>query len=601
MDARILMIQDYPSHTPQLVVRVGITGHRLGRLPGELSIRHLIETIGKALKLIQKEARDLYRSHSGLYQDGSPLFRLIFAPAGGLEYLAAGEAIDLCFDLQMILPFDRKDYQINFLSEAWLAPLNAAFEEVVQKSQEIVELDGSPRDSESALEAVRESLLRQCDVLVAVWDGEHGYIGQVVREALARDLPVLRIDPRNVGQIVLCERGLKPGDPLKISNISKLADRLETVFILSLRTDPGHKRLRRFLARKHLKGFGLFRRFRDLTAHEWKNHPDPPAGSPRTPWASLPSPNNTVEAKILHRFRPHFKRADNLANSYGDLYRSFFLMTYGLGAFAVLSAFYGIYFRAHAAFWIELTLISVIIVLVVIARYSHLHERWIDYRLLGEGLRQMAFLAPLARVTPAFEVPAHLDHDDPGRTWFNWYFRAVVREAGLISTRMDRRFLEKYRDILADAVDEQVKYHAKNAHKMHLVHQRLRGVVVWLLFPVTLLACVTHLISETWIEPLIGPHEHERLDFFLSLFAIAFPAVGAALEGISHQGELDRIERRSQALGARLKALHTRLTETEKPITSKDLGTLAEYFCQIQVLEQADWRAAFVSKPISPA
>ncbi len=594
----MFIVQNYLSHTPRLVVRIGITGHRVDKLPADLSVRRLMENLGEAFKLIQREATELCHLHPDLYRDEPPQCRLILAPVGGLEYLAAGEALDRDFDLQLILPFGREHYQRKFLSELEWESLKIAFEEVTERSKEIVELDGSPEYCESAFEASRQALLRQCDVLIAVWNGEDGYIGQAVREALARGLPVLQVHPVT-NQVFLCERGLKPGDSPRINNLDHLPDRLSTVFILSSQADPRRKGLHRFLARKHLKGLSLFQKFRDTVAHEWRSQPPPEVPS-KDPWASLTPPNNTLGTKIRDRFQIHFNRADGLANAYGDLYRSFFLMTYGLGALAVLSAFYGIYFKEPAAFKVELALISIIIILVVVAHYSHLHERWIDYRLLGEGLRQMEILAPLARVTPAFEVPAHLDHDDPGRTWFNWYFRAVVREAGLISTRIDRRFLERYRSVLAAAVDGQVGYHAGNAHKMELVHKRLRRIVVWFLFPVTLLACVVHLISESYVEPSIGVQEYERVNFFLSLFAIAFPAVGAAIEGISHQGELDRIERRSQALTVRFRALHTRLTETEKPITSKDLGTLAEFFCQIQLLEQADWRAAFVSKPISP-
>lgn len=599
-------IQKRPSHKPQLVIRVGITGDSLKKLPEDLSIRTLIDRIESALRIVHQNAADLGCSCQGLYKNCSPELRLIFAPLGGLEYLAAGVALEQQYNLQVLLPFDRERYEEEFLRTPLYDPLASAFREVIKKATEIIELDGSPDNMPTALEAAGQALLRQCDLLISVWSGEEEELGQLVRDAISRGLPTIWIHPLSKKVTVLCERGLKPGDPLKTTGLEHLSERLKTIFVLSQQADPGGKALVHFLAEKHPNGLSLFRKFRDFIARGWdKNLAKEPAvkddlSNQRDPWSSLACPNGTVGSKIIDRFREHFERADSMANAYGDIYRSLFLITYGLGALAVLSAFCGIYLKEHAAFWIELSLISIIAIVVATANFFHVHERWIDYRLLGEGIRQMEFLAPLARATPAFEVPAHLDHDDPGRTWFNWYFRAIIREAGLISAKIDKSFLERYRLVLASAVNKQVEYHSNTGRKMELIHHRLHLFVAWVLFPATLIACILHLTSEWIFGDWLSYRQLETVDFFLSLSAIVFPAMGAAIEGIVHQGEFDRIDRRSQALRARLKALHTRLTVTEKPNSSRDLGIFAEYFCQIQILEQADWRAAFVSKPLSP-
>jgi hypothetical protein len=587
------MLKKFPSHKPSLVVRVGLVGPADLRTIGDFPLQSMYAALGKALRLIQREARGL---NDSLLYDGTPRFRLLFAPAGGFEYLSAGEAIELGFDLQLLLPFDRGQYRKTFFSHTELAPLQEAFDLLLEVASEVVELDGSPSDRKAATEEVRQCLLRQCDVLIVISVGSGPNVTSLAQEASARGLPVLTINPYN-DEISFYERGLRSTDPLKRGDIRDFKRGLEAAFVLT----SDVKKLHRFLGPWHFRQLPLFRHFRDKVAHQWNLRiKRSKRVEPSDPWASLPCPNGAIGCKIADRFQQHFKRADRLADGYGDFYRSFFLLTYGFGALAVLLAFCGIYLKEHATFWVELGLISCVIFIVLIASTNRLHERWSDYRMLGEGLRQMAVLAPLARVTPTFEVPAYLD-DDPGHTWFNWYFRALIREAGLISARMDKRFLKTYQDVLAEAIRGQVGYHTGNSEKMELVHKRLRRTVVFFLFPVTLLACIVHLIPESALEPHVGIYSFKRIDFFLSLFAIVFPAVGAALEGIAHQGDVDRIHRRSGALKSRLQTLHDRLVQIKGSITSRDLGNLAENFSQVQVLEQADWRAAFFSKPISLA
>ena len=141
---------------------------------------------------------------------------------------------------------------------------------------------------------------------------------------------------------------------------------------------------------------------------------------------------------------------------------------------------------------------------------------------------------------------------------------------------------------------------AETSARMELAHHRLHSLVVKGLFPATLVACLLHLLLGEKADPWLGEFFAAAAVLLLSLCAVVLPAVGAAVEGISHQGEFERIFRRSKALRARLSALLTNLSSSGRAMSSKELGAQAEYFCQIQLLEQADWRAAFVTKPLTP-
>jgi hypothetical protein len=463
----------------------------------------------------------------------------------------------------------------------------------------MVELDNSL----DAREAASQAVLRQCDILIALRKNENrerGEPGTVVAEALSRNIPVILINLRSNYEICLWERGGHAGGQSGQVNIARLPDRLKSVFALPATANA--KALKQFFEEDPPKPMEVYDDFRELIAYNWEEHLDAMGkeeGATGGRWAKLEEHNKQIEKELLHGCQHHLTEADELAKTYGSIYRSLFIITYGLGAGAVLSAFFGIYIKnLHWMFLVELVLILAVLASVWRGnRRLHAHERWIDYRLLAEGFRQMLFLLPLARVTPAFEIPAHLSQDDPSSTWFNWYFRAVVRELGMISAKMDQTFLETYRQVLADAVRAQVKYHKENAVRMELAHHRLHSFVVQRLFPATLVACFLHLLPLN--KCLCGPL-YRAVELVLSLSAVVLPAVGAAIEGISHQGEFERLGRRSKALGLRLKSFLADLENSDGPMSSKELGAQAEYFCQIQLLEQTDWRAAFISKPLAP-
>jgi hypothetical protein len=284
-----------------------------------------------------------------------------------------------------------------------------------------------------------------------------------------------------------------------------------------------------------------------------------------------------------------------LAEIYADRYRSAFIITYTLGAFAVLAAFLGSYPNSppptkHGWFVGEFLMILGVLLLVALNWLGHWHERWIDYRLLAEGIRQMRVLAPFARVTPFFEVPAHLTENNRRPAWFNWYFRALSREFGLVTVAINQNYLTVCKKTLLDQMAEQVRYHRDNEDRLETLHLRLHKISIFL-FSTTLLACFLHV----WDNDLLAGRQARGI---LILIAIVFPAIGASIQGILHQAEFGRIARRSGAIKDRLENLLRQVNEPIGEISFRELGRATESFCEIQLLEQADWRSVFLSKEV---
>lgn len=105
-------------------------------------------------------------------------------------------------------------------------------------------------------------------------------------------------------------------------------------------------------------------------------------------------PRQVIELIKQVHLVEHYAWADGLANHYADNYRSAFLVNYCAGALAVVFAFASFALEKSAAPWslaanvMEFLLILLIVAVYCVSRSKHWHERWIDYRLLAEHLRQ---------------------------------------------------------------------------------------------------------------------------------------------------------------------------------------------------------------------
>lgn len=573
---------------PLLVVRVGVTGHRPKDLPPPDSQKELREAIQKVLAEIKSETLRLFATWRTFYAGDKPILRLISPLAEGADRLVAEEARKLDYEIQNPLPFHQEEYEKDFTTPQSIEEFRK-----LQGSSLVLELDGSRENQDEAYEAVGRLVLRQSDVIIAIWNGKapagRGGTGQIVSEALERDIPVIRIKPWSPRHPHLCRSRLK-SKKSRLTRPITLTERLINILAPPQAKEEKEK-IACFLGETYEKGSAIYGYFKNFVAVGYKKpavilHPD-----------NTPKLISSDFIEINYKWR-YFK-ADELAKAFATLYRGSFIATYTFGALAVLSAFFGIYQKEYHWFCMELYLIVSVLILLIRGRSLRWHERWIDYRLLAEALRQMFFLAPLGRVTPSFEVPAHLDHEDPSRTWLNWYFRASVRQAGLNKARIDRDYLRTYRRLLSDSIIDQIDYHEDNGAKMGTINHRLHHTVT-AFFGITLAACLVHLAPEHWMTKLTNPSWHERIELLSSLLAIALPAFGAAVEGVLHQGEFDRISRRSNAMAAWLRETLRRVLNTPTKASSRELGHIAESFCQSQLLENADWRSVFITKDLNP-
>lgn len=607
----------WPLHPPPawLAVRAGIVGHRLNRLDAD-HLAGLGAAIGAVLADLRRIAGAVHTRAGESYRSDPPVLRLVSSLAEGSDRIAAHQALAQGYELMAPLPFAVEVYEADFTEPASRAEYRA----LLDRAAAVLEMDGS-RASElhttEAYEAAGRLMLNQCDVLIAVWDGGEaqgrGGTGQIVAEAIGRDIPVIWIAPEPpyrtciIGRDSIGGRVEAPLDELAPRLMALLLPPPAAASEGEERPDLRHTYFSERQPRWALQGW-VWRFFRDLIADGKFNAPrfrvpdfeQTTAKEWASEWQVVPGLDPGVVRQIDAHVRPHYAWADNLAIYYANMFRSSFIVNYLLGVLSVL-----LVIIAYAAGWTEDTQsidflknagTLAIIFFVLFNTWSVIRRRWrersIDYRLLAEMLRQLRFLAPLGRIPPLSRPPAHQIDGDPRSTWMGWHVRSVAREMRLPNTRFDDTYLENCRTFLHDglivgsgSVYGQVEYHAGNADRLDRLDRHLKAasVPIYAATPLTLIILFFITSPPPW----------------LGLIAAVFPALGTAIAAIGTQLELGRLIKRSRSMAKQLERIAAEMTPRTPPLSSSALGTAAETAADAMITEVLDWRVVFEVKSLN--
>jgi hypothetical protein len=633
----------------RLVLRIGVTGHRLNKLsaddPGSLApvVRDGIEAVVKCL-------REHHGSHPELFSPAAPVVRVVSPLAEGADQIVANAGLELGCELHAVLPFERGDYLTTFSEMAREGSPSSVeeFDRLLQRASAVFTLDGSLDNPGRAFEFLGKVLINEVDVLIAIWDGQAaagpGGTEQVVRDALARGVAVVWLNPSTPGERRLLSTLADLDQPQRSeTDLCRIVNEL-------LRPPPTTWHEHEAAAaegRKHDRSttfhddylkesqpnrdfLGLYwAAFRDLlndepvsmnsevedfvikTGREWRRELEEfEAGS---------SPSNGAAAnELVHEVRridevllPHYAWANELALYYGNRYRSAFLLNYLLAAMAVVLCLLIVAFGwtehgKESGAWAgpvkivlavgECLCIGLIALNTYRGKLGRWHERWIDYRLLAEGLRQFRALAPFGGGSLLPPVPEHLArYGDPRSTWMSWHLRNVARETGLPNWRLAPARIDAYRDYFtANVIQDQIQYYGKTVRRLETVRHKLHQFGDGL-FLFTGVVCVLHLTAAvgSWTPAPV-------LENWMTALLAILPAIGAALFGIRSQGEFQRVTKRSTAMQEELSRYGQGFSRLRT--AGADAGTTLQYATacsQLMVREVLDWRIVFVDRPLN--
>lgn len=608
---------------PKLAFRVGIVDPRPAGST-ESNSKGIRQVLKEILASVKDEVAQFARHHHDLYDGAAPpIFRAYSSLSKGAELDFAEDALGSGWDLGCVLPYERivfeKDFELR--ADAGREAANPVHR-LLEAAAFVFELDGNRTEVESARKNAHHIILNQSDLLIAVIDLEGDSAQVLLEHARHGGIPALAIDApsgqwRWFGSSNLAteealreavtEALLVPTPPpvgkhhapvVTPPGPKPLADPLHK----ASHTSPEQpiRELKRFYSEPQPKyNWAIFWRiFRDVVADL-----DPKWVSTKVkPFEDAVLDDWPREFWLTDRLRPYFAWTDKLADLYADQYRSAFLLGLSFSALAVGLALAPIALEKDNQWRLVLTIceffsILAICVVVMCGRWAAWHEKWIDYRFAAEEIRHLKLVAVVGGKRPFPQIPAHHAYwGPPAATWMHWYVSGVARETGLPSVVLDHGYLMVVLSQLKKDVSGQLEFHVKSAIRAHNMEHRLYYGVLGSLV-VTLIACLLH--------GLMQKYKVNAYEDAMTIICGFFPAVGAALVGISNQGEFRRVAKRSQSMQQDLKSLlnridlmSSRMDEDPDRSWSKDVRLLAEEAASLMLHEVMDWRVVFLDRPL---
>jgi hypothetical protein len=586
------------------VLSVGVTGHRAEVLP-EGDVPALRERIRDVLVLIEESGRALLESERDCFADAEPRLRFVSPVADGADQIAAELALELGWELQAILPFERAAYRASLANHG----ARERFDALLAGADCLLELPGDPEHSLDAYVMTGRATVAHCDVLIAVWDGlpprGRGGTGEVVQLALTEGTAIVHVPLAPGGDTRILWSAFDPtvvtvaddpgvARPLERSDVDALLRGL-----LMPPPDQFEKRfLKRFLG-EHLRRIRTrieypllltaagVRRFRarDFTS----KHAD---AQTRDEWrryraGCAEAHNLSARIDVLEEA---YGWADRLATHFAQTYRSGHIFNFVLGGVAVclgLAAFMAPHLKMEEAA-LELLITLAIILNAIIGQRQEWHRRWLDYRQLAERLRPMRTLKLLGIAAP--DPPGTATNPMPKR-WIDWYASGVWRAMGCPSGAIDRTCAARLgHAIAAHEVDPQVGYHERNAKQIDLLDHRLEEIGM-LLFAATVLVTIATVLGLG-----LGSNFVNEYGNWFTLVSAGFPALGTAVFGIRFQGDFGGDAVRSMATAETLGQI---AGELRKDVSLSRAADLAEQAARIMLSDLDEWRLVNQQRDLS--
>jgi len=538
----VAMTSSAPQPVPGLTV--AIVGHRPDRI---LNSERVEQKIGEIL--------DLIRVGLGRHASGRGSLRLVSALAEGADRLAAAAALERGIALEAVLPFPDEEYERDFGDDS-----RKEFRALLGQAKSVLVLDGAAGRRDKAYEAAGKALLDNCDVLVAVWDGEpargRGGTREVVEEAVRRRIPVLTVSPDGMSGGLRRRQvaGLARLDDLSEAPLADLPKVLECLLESEADADERREQLptRRWLYATYpllLKLLGV--------GPQKSGKAAPPAEEPA---GSL--------------LRKGFLWWDSTAVCAAQAFRSAVIVNFALAALAVCLAASSL--LAGGAKWL-FVVAEVVTILMLLgntwyASRARWHERWLESREVAEMLRVCLMLR---------EVGIGRGLAGSGKHgWTSSYARAMARSSPLATANLSNVAAAAH-PLVAQIVS-QARWNEGTADKMQRANHRLERIGE-ALFLAVLAAAVGWLVL--WVAAVQAA---DTLKYVLTAVTAGLPAIATASYGVRIILDFEGVATRAERMAA---ALYGAIADWEATSASAaSLQDFAQRVAGVMLGDVAAWR-----------
>jgi hypothetical protein len=613
------MANSSPTEEPLiLALRVGITGTR-DLSPGQLL--RITEQVTAFLRNIKEEVTRLAVSPEtqAVYGD-APETRLVsLSPlAEGSDRLLAKVALEQGFALICPLPFARSEYEKDFQSNE----SKNEFRTLLTRAEpSVLELDGERGEArDRSYEAVGRYVVRNCDILVAIWDGKPGHglggTADIVRFAVNHGPPVWWIhsdnetDPTWLVDGQDFRKAARQRPECEMALRSYLTRLLVPPAVVDSPAITWFERAAKLMRRPDTRPFPFYRG--PPTKAElwiWRAH----AWFIQTMAGIVPAspmPSQEPADKVAGFWFSHYHPADAWAGQYARRYRSTYVWVFGLATVAVIFASIALVVPSEP--WIKLTVAGIefvalaLIAAMVFANEKHRwHRLFLEYRLLAELCRKQQMLALFGWSLQGPSVTEKLIAFETGAipekgNWVGWLFGTLQRAAPLPQGKFDRIRTGQSRDeVLRDLIEDQLTYHRTRAIQSQHASERLGKLGEWFFIAVLALVAVKLV--------LVASHAHDdliihRLILALGLAAAILPALSAGFVGIRSYAELPILADQSRRMQIEMQAARDRIQQIDvgEPLASQILGSEIFGVATLMLQDIQGWMQLFRAKVVEP-
>lgn len=602
---------------PHLAIRIGIAGHReiaaTASAGLEAAVRRVLADIKGQLSTLMK------RSDAAMLYRPGPLIHVTSPLAKGADRIGARAALAEGAILSAVLPMPEKEYRKDFGDD------DTEFDTLRSKAAEhgaVTELYLEPEHGEEQRDgAYNEAglyVLRHSDLLVTIWNGMPskglGGTGDIVAEAILLGVPVIHIHADNPGTANLI---IGPAEPTPY-DAGAVALILEQIAF-----PPRHR-----CEHEHTGHSDERNQHRAAMAY-YRDTLAAPSGKPDSfvyegpflakpswlggmiakvypAWIRLfkakierqPKPAYTFVSPQTQYFFRHFQRADVLATHYAQLHRSIFFLAYVLAGLSLFLAFASLGVKAYgdalgvkdAALWfvgLELALLIAILGIVETEEWLAWRDKWLNYRLLAELLRQTDVVAVAGRPMP-FRILDDLAADLPDRRWVAHTYCAIVRNAGITPLTATPGSLDDLRTYVAKTrLQDQIEYHLATARTNEAAGNLMRTASIGF-FILTICAIGVKIMA------MLNADKDYTLLLALSIIASVSPALAYIFFAIRSQAEFEMVGRRSTRMLRRLLAVQRRMAAIRPtPLALAALGEDILSSAAVMRHDAADWASIF--------
>jgi hypothetical protein len=626
-----------------MTLRVAVAGHREHsniRVDNDI----LIEQISSLYKMLYEQLIDCFEHPYAkrLYSAEKPTLRILSSLADGADrLLLESDLVGQQFELSCVLPFNAKEYANDFDPAS-----QTAFYELLDKANyqkphsRVLELNGSRENSDHAYRDCGDALVKNCDLLVALYDGKQkeGFgTAWTVTLAHRQKIPVVWIDIEHPNEIRFIQHNGTTSSLIEFTK-QEMRDWLRHLLLFDTILD---NQADKELAEKVLCKFDHYAGERALNYNpeeqvdfndggpiETKHNIFNPLAHGFSLLKKSLTPRKLVDTKLAdysdntpshkdltdsvdhlcelfhnpssHAYYAAYLRADRLANFYATLHRGIFIFIYILGAMALIIAAFAIAVSdpkvyGNLAMYCAMLELVLLISIYVLYRQDHgkeLHDKWLEYRCIAEFLRPTLFLSffgtnyPMRRFRDNEETIGRnlLGHGGAERCWAYLYTETVLRWVGFSGHTINNEYLNTSIDFTRRQwLGKQYHYHTKNAIGMKILGKNLAKISE-LMF-VTTIIVVTVKIGMS----LSGIYSF-YLSKVLSLLATWLPVLGTTAFAIRNHAEFEISAQRSLSTREMLLSYNHQLQQAQiNHLDLEHIDKLLTELTALSITETADW------------